>query len=140
MPVYGYASEHSTREYPQTEVIWPFGMLHRVAPELDDLRKELEVTYHLLRSKSKSGIPVRKVFVPDLNTTEAMTSGTFAGLKPDAPRLLSFVELMVKRADQSFRSDLRLMKDVILNGEAVPYLVRHKVNPSTAKPGKKGKK
>jgi hypothetical protein len=141
MPVYGYASEHSTREYPIAEVCWPYGMIRLVEPELDDLRKELAVTYRLLKAKAKgSGIPVRKQFVPDLNVAEALTCGRFAGLKPDAPRLLAFVELMVKRADPSFRHDMRLMKDVILNGEAVPYLVRHKVNPPTAKPAKKGKK
>ena len=138
MPVYGYASEHSTREYPIAEVVWPFGMLYPVKPLLDDLRKELEVTYHLLRSKSKGGVPVRSRFVPDIN--EGKTNGTFAGLKPDAPRLLAFIGEMVARADPQFRHDMRLMKDVILNGEAVPYLVKHKVNPTAKPAAKKGKK
>jgi hypothetical protein len=139
-PVYGYASEHSTREYPIAEVCYQYGMLELVRPELDDLRKELEVTYRLLGSKSKGGIPVRSKFVPDPASDYGKTSGQFAGLKPDAPRLIAFVGLMVQRADPQFRHDLRLMKDVILSGEAVPYLVKHKVNPSVAKPAKKGKK
>jgi hypothetical protein len=140
MPVYGYASEHSTREYPMAEVCYQYGMLELVRPELDDLRKELEVTYRLLGSKSKGGIPVRTKFVPDPASDYGKTSGTFAGLKPDAPRLIAFVGHMVARADPQFRHDMRLMKDVILNGEAVPYLVKHKVNPTAKPAAKKGKK
>lgn len=136
MPVYGYPSEFSTRDYPQSEVVWPYGMLHRVEPELAGLRRELEVTYQLFKAKSKT-VPVRKEFVPDLSEPDALSTGKFSGLKPDAPRLIAFVGLMVARADPSYRGDLRLMRDVILNGEAVPYLVKHKVLPSAPKKGKK---
>ena len=65
MPVYGYPSEFSTRDYPQSEVCWPYGMIKLVEPELADLRKELEVTYQLIKAKSKT-VPIRKQFVPDL--------------------------------------------------------------------------
>jgi hypothetical protein len=137
MPVYGYPSEHSTRDYPQTEVCYPYGMLELVRPELDDLRKELEVTYKLVVAKAKTKGPVRNRFVPDPTSDEGKTCGRFSGLIPTAPRLLTFVGHMVARADPAFRHDLRLMRDVILSGEAVPYLVKHKIVPSAAKKGKK---
>jgi hypothetical protein len=141
MPVWGCPSDASTREYPQTDAYWPHGLLHLVKPELADLRKELEVTYRLLFAKAKPfSVPVRTQFAPDLNDDQAWTCGRFSGVKPDAPRLLAFVELMVKRADPAYRHDLRLMREVIQMGEAVPYLVKHKVNPTAKPAAKKGKK
>jgi len=140
MPVFGYPSEHSTREYPIAEVCYPYGMLEPVRPELDALRKELAVTYSLLMAKAKVGIPVRHHFVPNPDQQDAKTCGRFCGVKPEAPRLIAFVGTMVARADPSFRHDMRLMRDVILNGEAVPYLVKHKVNPTAKPAAKKGKK
>jgi len=140
MPVFGFPSDVSTREYPITDVHYPFGMLELVKPELDDLRKELAVTYSLITAKTKLAVPVRSRFVPDLSTPEAKTCGRFAGIKPEAPRLIAFVGTMVARADPAFRHDMRLMREVIQMGEAVPYLVKHKVNPTAKPAAKKGKK
>lgn len=131
MPINGMTTVFGDKLEPQTDLVYPHGALHRVPRELVDLRKELVIRHKIMQANRSGGkektfsVSTRRLFVPDLDSDSCDTRGRFHMIRPDDPRMLAFVAKLHEAMPEQYRRDLKLMHDIVINGEAVDYTVTH---------------